>query len=196
VLESLANWHHDDRKDGGIYRSPMSYAVAANDGLRLLRRHVRPEDRLFVMDAYNPFTYALGLRHPRGDAAWWHYGRVIDERHCPPPQRVLRDVTVVLQPKLMSKSTTEFMLKLFGPAVEAGFDKVDESTLYILYRRKNQAGPRVLTQQPVYHPPSRSCHLTDQTYEHPTAPFELHLKNGLFLDIYLLALQGRTQGHF
>jgi hypothetical protein len=146
VLESLAHRPRDDWEGGGggIYHGPLSYAVAANDGLSLLRRHVTAEDRLFVLDAYNPFTYALGLRHARGDAAWWHYPRIMDEHHCPPPNRALQDVTLVLWPKLKSKSTTDFMLRVYGPAVEAGYDRVDESTLYVLYRLKNvsvRSGP-------------------------------------------------------
>jgi hypothetical protein len=117
------------------------YACWTNDGLRLLRRHVTPGSRIFVMDWVNPFSFALGLPSPRGDALYWHAGRVFDEEHCPPAERVFQEVTLVMVPKRpIQPASTRTLKRAYGHVLESRFRPVDESKLWVLYASRSDGG--------------------------------------------------------
>src|SRR5262249_50927042 len=80
---------------GGSY----PYVLWVNDGLDLLRAHTDQHARVFVMDMANPFSLALQLRPPRGDALFWNYKLTFDADHFPSADRVFREVTHVMVPK-------------------------------------------------------------------------------------------------
>ena len=119
------------------------YACWLNDGLGLLGRHVDAQSRIFVMDWINPFSFALELPSPRGDALYWHAGRVIDEKRFPRPERVFGEVTLVMVPKRAiqpaSKRTLE---RVYGPILRSQFERIDESRLWTLYGRRPQTAAR------------------------------------------------------
>jgi hypothetical protein len=118
---------------------PSSYQYAAwtNDGLDLLRRHVAPESRVFVMDWVNPFSFALGLRSPRGGALYWHAGRVFDENTHPSPKRVFAEVTHVMVPKRPIQPASKRMLqRVYGDFLASRFREIDESKLWTLLARR------------------------------------------------------------
>ncbi len=117
--------------------SSYQYATWTNDGLDLLRRHVASESRVFVMDWVNPFSFALGLRSPRGDALYWHAGRVFDENTHPAPERVFAEVTHVMVPKRPIQPASKRMLqRAYGDFLESRFQKIDESDLWTLLARR------------------------------------------------------------
>jgi len=118
---------------------PTSYQYACwtNDGLDLLRRHVGAESRIFVMDWVNPFSFALGLPSPRGDALYWHAGRVFDEEHFPAADRVFAEVTLVMVPERpIQPASKRALLQVYGHALRSRFEPIDESKLWTLYARR------------------------------------------------------------
>jgi hypothetical protein len=141
----------DDRKDPrpveqAILEGPKEqehffaayqYGAWVNDALALLRKHVKPDSRVVVFDWINPFSFALGLASPRGDALWWHYGRVMDENHHPPAERILHDATLVIVPRRSSHPhDTKFLERCCGSLLNTEFEELDESRLWVLYGRK------------------------------------------------------------
>jgi len=124
----------------GIYLSPYQYAAWVNDGLALARAHVGTESRVLGLDFVNPFPFALGLPSPRGTALCWHNGRLVDDKHHPPAEKVFREVTHVLVPQrslcVGPDDGTEFLLRVYGPTLKADFEKAGQSRLWTLYRRR------------------------------------------------------------
>lgn len=119
------------------------YASWVNDGLTLIRPHVDDQSRIFVMDWVNPFSFALELPSPRGDALYWHTGRVFDERHFPQPGKVFGEVTLVMVPKRALQPASKRMLeRLYGPILKSRFEPIDESRLWTLYGRRQQTTAR------------------------------------------------------
>jgi hypothetical protein len=113
------------------------YAVWINDGLALLREHADRNSRIFVVDWVNPFSFALELPSPRGDALYWHVERVFDQQHFPPAERVFREVTLVMVPKrAIQPASKEMLMRVYGDAVESQFEPIDESNLWILLGRR------------------------------------------------------------
>jgi len=113
------------------------YACWVNDGLAMLQRHVHGDSRVFVVDWVNPFSFALGLPGPRGDALYWHAGRVFDEKHFPPPERVFREVTLVMVPKRpLQPASTRTLERVYGHVLRSRFERIDESRLWTLYGRR------------------------------------------------------------
>jgi hypothetical protein len=120
------------------YGEAYPYVLWFNDGARLLRRHVTPDSRVFVMDFSNPFSFALGLRPPRGGALVWHYERDFDAAHFPPADRVFSDVTFVMIPKCpVQRAATVTMRKIYGSALAASFVPIDETPLWELWGRQS-----------------------------------------------------------
>jgi hypothetical protein len=92
------------------------------------------------MDWVNPFSFALEIPSPRGDALYWHAGRVFDEQHFPAPERVFEEVTLVMVPERAlqpaSKSTLE---QVYRRELELHFQRIDQSRLWVLYGRRDAA---------------------------------------------------------
>lgn len=117
--------------------SSQQYAAWVNDGLALLRRHVTDSSRVLSLDWINPFPFALGLPSPRGDALCWAVGLLQSADHHPDAQEVLGDATFVMDPKRsIAPLTYEFKKDYLGPELSKGFERVDQSELWILYERK------------------------------------------------------------
>ena len=115
-------------------------SVFLNDGIALARAYAGPSDIIWTVDCYNLLPLALGLPHPKGDASWFTYNRTVSERSYPPPQRVLHDVTLVMQPKrFIVHNTGDFLLKVYGPRIRAEFRPIAESKFWILWRRQSPA---------------------------------------------------------
>jgi len=117
--------------------SSYQYACWTNDGLDLLRRHVDAKSRVFVMDWVNPFSFALELPSPRGDALYWHAGRVFDEAHHPDADRVFAEVTLVMVPKRpIQPASKRALAQVYGHVLQSRFEPIDESKLWTLYARR------------------------------------------------------------
>ena len=121
--------------------SSYQYACWVNDGLGLLRGHVDAGSRVFVVDWVNPFSFALEIPSPRGDALYWHAGRVFDDEHFPAAERVFEEVTLVMVPKrALQPASKRTLQRVYGRPLELQFRQIDESRLWVLYGRRD-AGP-------------------------------------------------------
>jgi hypothetical protein len=113
------------------------YAVCVQDGLTLVRPHVGPDSRILTMDWTNPFSFALGVPGVHGDRYCWHYGRMVNEQHCPPADRLFREVTLVMIPRrALDPFSLKMMRTVYGPVLDRDFAKIDESVLWELYARR------------------------------------------------------------
>ncbi|GEM_PF-1844045 len=128
------------RADAITWREEMGeaypYPLFVNDGVRLLKPHINAQSHVLVMDLSNPFSVALGLIPPRGDALFWHYGRDFDEQHFPPAKKVFREVTHVMVPKApVHRSATYLLQRIYAGMLATNFHRAAESDLWILYER-------------------------------------------------------------
>jgi hypothetical protein len=117
------------------------YGQWANDGIELLRPHVRADSRVSTLDFANPFPFALGLPPPRGDALCWHLGRNFTAEVHLPAERAFGDTTLLMVPTVpYTPSEFALMRELFGDYLDAHFAEVARSPLWTLYGRKPSAG--------------------------------------------------------
>ncbi len=116
------------------------YAVRLNEGIDHLKPYVGGGDRIFSLDESNPFPLAFGIPYAGGAAGFYTYGLTVDEHHYPPASEAFRAITLVMEPRRStSPPTGEFLERVYGPLVRAQFEKIDESRLWIIWRRR--AGP-------------------------------------------------------
>ncbi|MGO9114473.1 MAG: hypothetical protein ACLP9L_35090 [Thermoguttaceae bacterium] len=117
----------------GRILNPHHMAAVLNDGIDLVKPYVGDEDRVYCLDLDNLFPLALGIPYARGDAGW-HAN--MSKTAYPDPERFLRGITFVMQPKqLVYPGAQEPMQQLFGATIEAQFEKVAESEFWIVWRR-------------------------------------------------------------
>jgi hypothetical protein len=120
-------------QDGNAY----PYVLWFNAGAALLRDRISARTHVLVMDLSNPFSFALGLTPPKGDALFWHYQRVFDRSHFPEASRVFRDVTDVMVPKTpIQRQATKELQQIYGSVLARDFQKAGENDLWIRYERR------------------------------------------------------------
>jgi hypothetical protein len=112
------------------------YSCAVNNGLGLLRQRVNKGSRILVMEYINPFPFALKLPGPSGNALFWKYGQVISDRDYPAPEKVFKGVTLVLT-RTLTTETSDFMQRAYGPYLQKWFEKIDESPILVLFKRRD-----------------------------------------------------------
>ncbi len=120
--------------------SAAEYPAKINDGLRLLRRHANESSHVMAMDFSNPFTYALGLTPPKGDALFWAIGYSFNPKWFPEAERTFRDVTIVMVPRVPSTvgeaPTSQFMMAIYGDYLKAHFEKAEETQYWAIWLRQ------------------------------------------------------------
>ncbi len=121
---------------GGSTEYPQAgeYSQATNDGMALLRPHLSSDSRVFSLDFANPFSFALELPPPKGDALWWHSNYTFNKQVFLDPERVFADVTLVIIPKTGSEGTSasKAMQEIYGDYLSKHFIKKDESQFWTL----------------------------------------------------------------
>lgn len=114
-----------------------AYTAFVNDGIHLLERNEIADARLLVFEFANPFSFALRLPSPRGDALWWHAGKTFSSRAHSPPAQVLREVDVALTPLTPREvATVQLLEEVYGPYLRAHFTQVATSRHWILWKRR------------------------------------------------------------
>jgi hypothetical protein len=114
------------------------YLDTLQNGAVLLRSLNPPAERVFVLDFVSPFSSALGLKPPSGDTAWMHLWHNFDEEHYLPPSAVLRDVQIVMEPKIpVEPFTAEALKRLYRPYIEESFSVVADTAQWTVLRRSN-----------------------------------------------------------
>jgi hypothetical protein len=110
------------------------YPKTIDDGLRLLRRHLSADNRVLALDFANPFSFALELPPPKGDALWWHANYTFSKEFFPEPERVFEEVDRVIIPKSSSEGSfaSMAMQEIYGDYLSKHFNKKDESQFWTL----------------------------------------------------------------
>jgi hypothetical protein len=110
------------------------YLASIQEGARLLSElPVKPEN-VSVLDFANPFSAGLDLPPSRGDYAWLHWGRNIDDRHHPPPEQLLGNVDVLMVPKGGINDAP--LRALYGAYIREVFEPVRDTDRWTIHRRR------------------------------------------------------------
>lgn len=123
------------------YWPARDYPARINDGIELLRRHLRKGDRLTTLAYVNPFNFALGLTPAHEGRMWWDLHVTFDLTHYPSPENFLSDSSLVIVPRLLDRrtgysfETADVMMELYGGYLHDHFHKVESTEIWALYRR-------------------------------------------------------------
>jgi hypothetical protein len=118
-----------------VIEDAADYPVMINDGLRLLRPYVTKDSRILALDFANPFSFALDVPPPTGDALWWHYHHTFNEAFFPEAAKVFRDVNLVIIPKESEEgsSASKYLQKIYGSYLQKNFQEQDNSQFWTLW---------------------------------------------------------------
>ncbi|WP_037370643.1 hypothetical protein [Amycolatopsis orientalis] len=122
------------------YRTASAVPAMLDDGLALLRRHIRPGDRVVSMSLANPFAFALDLTPATGGPLWWDLEISFDEQTHPAAEQVFGDAEWVMVPKLRSgqgccQDTVEAMNRIYGGYLAQRFRMVESTEDWTLLAR-------------------------------------------------------------
>ena len=123
----LANMTSEDNK----------YVDFFNEGYRLLKRNLRPNDTVMTFDFLNPYSWALGLRPAEGGSTWMHYQTNFNEQWHPSPERFIGSASLILVPTDPKRQeTAEYAVPIYGDYLHAHFQLIDRTKSWDLYRRE------------------------------------------------------------
>ena len=111
-----------------------------NDGLALLRAHVRGDARLMVFALSDPFSFPLGLEPSTGAPLWWDRNFNYNLEHFPPAEQVFAEVTHVMIPQLHAeddgccKDIIADLEQMYGPYVARHFVETGRTDTWVLLR--------------------------------------------------------------
>ncbi|WP_162834143.1 hypothetical protein [Amycolatopsis circi] len=122
------------------YRNASAVPAMLDDGLALLRRHIRPGDRVASMSLANPFAFALDLTPATGGPLWWDLEISFDERTHPPADQVFGEAQWVMVPKLRAgqgccQDTVEAMTRIYGGYLAEHFRTAESTKEWTLLTR-------------------------------------------------------------
>lgn len=118
----------------GDYPVFSRYLASLDDGARALAGLEQNVDRVHVLDFVGPFSAGLGLAPPQGDSTWHHWGRTVNEYHYLPPEALLRDVRIVMEPKWpIEASTAEGLRRIYADYLSERYELAQETTDWKIY---------------------------------------------------------------
>ncbi|MGW4399846.1 hypothetical protein ACWEHA_31545 [Amycolatopsis nivea] len=122
------------------YRTASAVPAMLDDGLALLRRHIRPGDRVVSMSLANPFAFALDLTPATGGPLWWDWEISFDERTHPAAEQVFGQAQWVMVPKLRPgqgccQDTVEAMTRIYGGYLAQHFRMAESTEDWTLFTR-------------------------------------------------------------
>lgn len=136
AIPATARFSTPSLRDVIVLNDP-SYTDSFNDGVALLRSHRGNGKSVVAFEFANPFSFALNLPPPRGDALWWHLGKTFDADAHPPAERVLGGAELVLVPKRPREPrTVGQLLSLYGERLLSGYQVAGESEYWTIFVRK------------------------------------------------------------
>ncbi len=116
--------------------SYAAYLDSLHDGAKALQSLGENAERVFVLDFVTPFSAGLGLRPAKGDSAWQHWGRNFDDRNFEPPETLLRNVNVVMEPKNpIEEGTARGLAENYAAYIERNFTVAVETPFWIVRMR-------------------------------------------------------------
>jgi hypothetical protein len=107
------------------YEFSARYVTSLREGAAVLSGIDPKPSHVAVLDFVNPFSAGLGLKPPRGDSSWLHWGRNVDAERFLPPEQLFRDVRIVMEPKWGVNADP--LRELYGPYIAANFDLIRET---------------------------------------------------------------------
>ncbi|MEW6439350.1 MAG: hypothetical protein AB1640_00295 [bacterium] len=114
-----------------------AFTVQINDGLSLLRRHASKDTRVLTMGFSNPFSFALELPPPRGDALWWQVDVTFNETLFPAGEKVFNDVDLVMVPRFPERTeATATMERIYRDRLDLLFYEKETTSFWTLLARK------------------------------------------------------------
>ena len=129
------------------------YLMSIREGGRLLSELPVKSKNISVLDFANPFAAGLGLPPSRGDYAWLHWGRNINDVHHLPAEQLLGYVDVLMVPKAGINGIP--LRELYGAYIREVFDPIRRTDLWTVYKRR-ETGMLSELGQPLEHAqPSR-----------------------------------------
>jgi hypothetical protein len=133
----------------GEHESATDYLASLREGAQALASLDGPPRGVFVLDQANPFSAGLGLAPARGDTPGLQWERTVDADTFIPPERLLADVDVVMEPKAPagderpidqpgSSRAVGGLRQIYGPAIAADFERVRETDRWTIHRRRTR----------------------------------------------------------
>jgi hypothetical protein len=113
------------------------WVAAINDGIASIRTVGPERPRVLVTDLANPFSFAMGLEPPRGDALWWHLGTTFSATVHPAPESVFATVNVILEPEReIDAPTVRAMWAIYGEYIRERFEPVADTAYWRVWVRQ------------------------------------------------------------
>ncbi len=110
------------------------YLASLGDGAQALANLGVKAEHVHVLDFVGPFSAGLGLAPPQGDSTWHHWGRTVNEHHHLPPETLLRDVRVVMEPKWpVEVSTAEGLRRIYADYLSEHYELEEETADWKIY---------------------------------------------------------------
>jgi hypothetical protein len=124
------------------YRTANKVPDMINDGLALLRRHIRPTDTVAAVALTNPFSFALSLPPARGVPLWWDVDISFDHNSYPNAEQVFGSARWMMIPRMVAgqgccQATVRAMLDLYGPYLSTHYAEAERTDSWILLRRSD-----------------------------------------------------------
>ncbi len=117
----------------GASSAQIPYVAMVNEGIDLLRPHLRPGDTVGTLDFTNPFSYSLGLPPQEGGtSSALAVGFNFSDRSKPSAEYMMGTVTVMMVTQYFAGG--EFS-RAYGPYLETHFHLEAQSARWRLYRR-------------------------------------------------------------
>lgn len=129
-IRLIAPWLSDERT------MMHAYLATIEEGARALRSLPESPKKVSVLDFSNPFSAGLDLPPPRGDSAWLHWGRNINDVHFFPPGKLFGDVEILMLPKWGINNIP--LRTLYQTYIDVTFEQTHENEGWTVYRRKKQ----------------------------------------------------------
>jgi hypothetical protein len=114
------------------------YLATLREGVAILSAMDPAPKGVFTLDFVNPFSSAANLAPPRGDPAWQHWGRNVNDYAFVPPGQLFRHVEVVMEPRVPIEGITgDNLRQIYGTYLAEHYEPVRETADWRVYRRSN-----------------------------------------------------------
>ena len=134
----------------GEYDTADLYLMTIRDGAKLLSEMNMNGEKIFVLDLANPFPMILDTPPPKGDMPWLQWERTFNASAFIPAEKLLTDVTIVMEPKPIGGKTqpepgSEGLKALYGRYIADHFEIARETDHWKVYRHRSQPGPGAIS---------------------------------------------------
>lgn len=120
----------------GDYERNGRYLATLREGKTILQSLTPKPSGVFVLDFVSPFSSVASLPPPRGDTAWQHWDRNVNQAVFVPPEELFREVEIIMEPKKAIEGITGNNLRsIYGSYLAEHFDLRRDSPAWRIYAR-------------------------------------------------------------